>query len=294
MFNKKQNHNWFIDVVLLVGFLFSFYLDLTGVIAHQWLGLAVTLLAVIHLVTHWNWVKAVTSRLFSRTSLQNRGYYLFDLLLMLGFLLIALSGFLISTWLELPLQNYPLWSDVHTFASVITLGLTVVKLGMHGRWIVRTTRRIFAPAAQPSDGKNPIPGLVPALATNLNNERRQFLVTMGVIGLGSALAASNLLSRSVGEASESLAALAELDETELESLWNGQRPVTVPQKPGSPQAASITTGYGSDVLTSSENAEQILNTTCSVRCDRRCSYPGDCRRYVDQNSNRLCDLGECM
>lgn len=32
---------------------------------------------------------------------------------------------------------------------------------------------------------------------------------------------------------------------------------------------------------------------CTVRCQRRCSYPGHCRRYVDRNANGRCDLGEC-
>ncbi len=32
---------------------------------------------------------------------------------------------------------------------------------------------------------------------------------------------------------------------------------------------------------------------CQVRCNRRCSYPGHCRRYVDANQNGRCDWGEC-
>jgi hypothetical protein len=31
-----------------------------------------------------------------------------------------------------------------------------------------------------------------------------------------------------------------------------------------------------------------------VRCDRRCSYPGHCRKYTDSNGNGRCDLGECL
>jgi len=33
--------------------------------------------------------------------------------------------------------------------------------------------------------------------------------------------------------------------------------------------------------------------TCQVQCNRRCSYPGHCRRYRDTNGNNRCDLGEC-
>jgi len=33
---------------------------------------------------------------------------------------------------------------------------------------------------------------------------------------------------------------------------------------------------------------------CVIRCTRACAYPGKCRRYVDENGNYLCDLGECL
>jgi hypothetical protein len=31
-----------------------------------------------------------------------------------------------------------------------------------------------------------------------------------------------------------------------------------------------------------------------VRCNRGCSFPGQCHRYVDSNANNLCDNGECL
>ena len=43
--------------------------------------------------------------------------------------------------------------------------------------------------------------------------------------------------------------------------------------------------------TSSANAS---STACTIRCNKGCSYPGHCRRYVDTNRNNRCDLGECM
>ncbi len=33
--------NWLIDATLLAGFLATFFLDLTGLVVHQWLGVAV-------------------------------------------------------------------------------------------------------------------------------------------------------------------------------------------------------------------------------------------------------------
>jgi hypothetical protein len=39
---------------------------------------------------------------------------------------------------------------------------------------------------------------------------------------------------------------------------------------------------------------QEVVAACTVRCPKGCSFPGRCRRYTDQNSNGLCDLGECL
>ncbi len=44
----------------------------------------------------------------------------------------------------------------------------------------------------------------------------------------------------------------------------------------------------------SSGTTAAASTTCRVRCNRRCAYPGHCRKYVDSNGNERCDLGECL
>ena len=61
MKRDKQKHNWLLDATLFGGFLAALWLDLTGVAVHQWLGVAVGLIAGYHLWKHWSWVKAVAS-----------------------------------------------------------------------------------------------------------------------------------------------------------------------------------------------------------------------------------------
>lgn len=36
------------------------------------------------------------------------------------------------------------------------------------------------------------------------------------------------------------------------------------------------------------------SNACTLQCERRCSYPGHCRRYRDTNQNNRCDYGECL
>ena len=38
---------------------------------------------------------------------------------------------------------------------------------------------------------------------------------------------------------------------------------------------------------------QPASPSCTVVCDKGCVYPGQCRRYIDENGNGFCDLTEC-
>jgi hypothetical protein len=104
--NTKQKTKWWVDAILFTGFITAFFLDLTGVALHQWIGMLAGALAAYHLITHWDWVEAVTQRFFGRTSGQARLYYLIDGGIMLGFASMIFTGLVISTWLSWALQKY--------------------------------------------------------------------------------------------------------------------------------------------------------------------------------------------
>ena len=145
MKTNKQKHNWLIDAALFLAFLLSFWLELTGVEVHQWLGVAIGVVAGYHLVTHWTWVKSVTDRFFKQTSRQARLYYVIDATVLIGLATISVTGLVISTWLDLALANFSAWKTIHVIASLSTLTAVVVKLGLHWRWIVATARRAPQP-----------------------------------------------------------------------------------------------------------------------------------------------------
>ena len=178
MKTNKHKWNWMMDATLLAGFLATFFLDLTGLVAHQWLGIAVGLLAGYHLVSHWNWVKSVTLRFMGQTSRQARRYYVLDAGLMLGCAVILVTGWVISSWLALPLDNYAVWSNVHVAASIITLLIVVGKIGLHWRWVVKTAQRLFVPAA-PAVASRPMP----PVSVSARMDRRSFLALMGVVSI---------------------------------------------------------------------------------------------------------------
>jgi hypothetical protein len=250
---NKSQINWLTDAVLFTGLLLTFFLDLTGVGLHQWIGVAMGVFALYHLWVHWDWVDAVTARFFKRTSGQARLYYVVDASLLAGFSLILLTGLVISTWFALPLGNYAAWKNLHVMASVVTLVAVVLKIAVHWRWIVSVAKRyIFAPNPASPDPRAAHVVTVPS------SNRREFLKLMGVVGVASAIAAASAL--------------------------DGVRDALG-------QEASTTTT--TDTTTQSTASNVSSSSACTVRCQRGCSYPGHCRRYVDTNQNQRCDLGEC-
>jgi hypothetical protein len=253
MKTNKQKYHWLIDAALFSAFLLSFWLELTGVALHQWLGVAIGVAAGYHLLTHWTWVKAVTDRFFKQTSTQARWHYVIDATVLIGLAAIIVTGLVISTWLDLALTNYTLWKSLHVIASIGTLGAVVIKLGLHWRWIVATARRyIFPQPEQPASAANGI-------------GRREFLHLMGGVSIVAAIAGVSA----------------------IEAL---QQPAATSAATPAVSTQSTTTNKSSG--TASTQAQST--GSCVVQCNRRCSYPGHCRRYTDSNNNGRCDLGECV
>lgn len=269
---KKQFLNYAIDALLLVGFLVAFFLDLTGLDGHQLLGAAIFIFSAYHLILHWDWVQSVTKKLFEKVSSLAKAYYILDAILLVGLFLITETGIVISSWLNLELVNYTLWLDLHILVSIATLVALVLKIGLHWKWIVCTTRRILArlqlrPAPRP---------------VTVNAGRREFIGLMGVVGVASVIASLKSL--------QSLTILQpEADLSNQASILTS--PTATPQAGSSSKSGS---SLQSPPNSSSQSPSGSTTTACRVRCSKGCSYPGRCRRYVDANNNKKCDLGECL
>lgn len=244
---QTTKRNWLLDAAIYTAFLASFWLILTGIGVHQWLG-AITALAIgLHLFLHWNWVKSVSSRFFGRTSKQARVYYLVDILLLTGFSLILISGLVISTWFSLSLSQPAFWINIHSLVSIFSLLILLIKIGFHWRWInINACKILQIRVPQPSSGLNPNSADLRA-----QQERRAFLKLMGVTSAAAFLSVAGILI---------------------------------------PEPLSTRGDHSTNQASTSTNS----TTTCSFRCDRTCSFPGRCRKYVDKDDNTLCDLGECL
>jgi len=273
---KKKNSgvvNWWIDCILFVSFLVMFFLELTGVVLHQWLGLLAGIWALYHLVRHWGWLSAVGQHFFARASLKALLYTLLDAALLLGFGIILVSGLIISTWLDLPLQQTAqTWVTLHVTASEVTLGLVVLKVLVHGRWVIAMTRRVFRPLSALQ--AQPVKGGV---------TRREFLRMAGLV-CGAAGLAMLAVARP----------LAELGHVVAEDA--AAEPTDSPAQPGATATVAQQAQLQPVVQpTAVATSTAIVPAAACQRCPkgRHCAYPGGCRLYADANGNGLCDLGEC-
>jgi len=264
MMHSKHTSHWLIDAVLFAGLIAAFFLDLTGLELHQWIGISGGALALYHLLAHWQWVGAVTERFFGRTSNKARLYYLINAALLAGFLSINLTGLIISSWLNLPLSNTEPWLTIHILASIGTLILVTLKIVLHWRWIAATIRKVFSPP--PAPAAKPAPAR-PAPVSNGQISRAEFLKVAGFACATSLLALTQAV-HALGPAETAV---------------------------GSTELASQASNVSAASQTSSNSGSSLNNAsqTCSVHCDKHCTYPGHCHRYTDSNGNGRCAYGEC-
>jgi hypothetical protein len=256
--NTGQKTKWWVDAALFTGFIVAFFLDLTGTELHQWIGVAAGSLAIYHLIAHWSWVSAVSQRFFGRTSSRARLYYLVDVVIFSGLAMILLTGVVISTWLNLSLTNYEGWLVVHITSSIITLLVMLLKLGLHWRWIATAAKNTFS---QPSPTQSsPVPVRQEVGVKRVS--RREFLGVIGVAGAASLFA--------------------------LTGATGGLKDLQ-----GATETANTQNAANNSTTLNSTTTNSSTSSACFVECNRRCSYPGHCRRYTDGNSNGRCDFGEC-
>jgi hypothetical protein len=288
---KTNGHrlNWLIDAALFAGFVLACFLDLTGLDIHQWLGLVVGGLALYHLWRHWAWVAAAARRFGSSLASRARLYALIDLALFADLGVIILTGLIISSWLNLPLSTYAAWHTVHVWSTLLTLGVLVLKIGLHWRWIVSTFRGrvpVRPPAAPAVVTAKPVAAAASAGALS----RRDFLGVMGVTTLAALLASTRVLDVQSAVVDGQVAATANGAPEQ-----SGAATATATSVPTQSSVVAVVTPTSVPTQSSAVAVatDASAASTCRVQCNRRCSYPGHCRRYTDANNNGRCDWGEC-
>jgi hypothetical protein len=128
-----------IDIVMTLAVLALMEPKATGLSLHEWGGLAICLIFLIHNLINWKWIACVTGKFFKKLPVKNRVNYVLDAVLLLGFAAIVLSGMAIAktidfSWLPLGGTRF-FWRSLHVSASLLTLAAVGVHVGLHWKWI---------------------------------------------------------------------------------------------------------------------------------------------------------------
>lgn len=117
-----------LDATMLALFITLISWRLTGVTLHEWFGITLTILILVHLLVHWGWVEGRVSAF--RASQRRLGGLLLNTAVFITMGATIVSGFVVSKVIipnHLTPDDYLRWHGLHESAST----LTVFLLGLH-------------------------------------------------------------------------------------------------------------------------------------------------------------------
>ena len=144
---KTVTFKFILNIILFITFLFLMdEWSFLGITFHEIAGLIICLFYILHKALSWQFIKETTRKLFSKLPGRSRINYIVDVLLLIGFTLIIVSGMGIAktmdfSWLGFSKENFIVWRFMHTSVSMIVLMLVGVHVGMHWSWVVARFRK---------------------------------------------------------------------------------------------------------------------------------------------------------
>ncbi len=132
---------------------------------HTWGGVAMIVVAAVHIPLHWRWIVNMTKRTWKEISgqgaqLNNYGRFNLWLNVTVGasFLLTTVSGLY---FLFVPSRvslnwifNRQTWDLLHTWSGVVLILAAVLHFAIHWRWVVKVTGKVLHSAfSEPTRGE---------------------------------------------------------------------------------------------------------------------------------------------
>jgi hypothetical protein len=128
------------DIIMLILLVVVYCAQPTGKQAHEYIGLAIYIFFIVHLAYNYKWIINVGKKFFDKSvGFRIKFIYIIDFLLLLSFVLIGISGIMISH-IIFKLGIMPLWRQLHTIASAVSVILLGVHIGLHGKMIINVAR----------------------------------------------------------------------------------------------------------------------------------------------------------
>jgi cytochrome b561 len=145
--SKQNTTKLLLDLGAFIALLISSAPHFTGDTIHEWLGVALSGAIVVHLLLNWNWVVAITSRLFSKMAKGQRFNYFLNWALFASGIMIVLSGLMISKtvvpFFGLTLPQNMSWKELHELSTNIVMLLMGLHVAVHWSWIVNMFKNLL-------------------------------------------------------------------------------------------------------------------------------------------------------
>ena len=115
---------------------------------HTWSGVAMIVVAIVHLAIHWRWVKMMAIRVANAIHSKGAGLskgarvnVTINLIVAVSFVLVSVSGLYLLLW-PAGDRSATVWDMIHTWSGVAMIAAVVVHLAIHWRWVKNVTVRM--------------------------------------------------------------------------------------------------------------------------------------------------------
>lgn len=161
--NRKLKSQILIDSILGIAFLLAFQPRFTGLSIHEWMGVGLGAVVLVHIGLAWSWVVNVTKRLFQKLPNQTRLLYAINMLLMIAFIGVSVTGVMISEVVFPQIGgNHELVGIHKLFANGILL-LMSLHLALNWQWVVNVWNKQVVQALANRRAPKPQTAPVPAV-----------------------------------------------------------------------------------------------------------------------------------
>lgn len=146
---------FWLDMALLVSVCALQDVAFTGLVLHEWLGLALVAMVLAHLLLAWSWISTQSRRLFTAQSFRSRINYLINLTLFAGVTAVIFSGILISqkaiptlTGTNAAPEMDWRWDLLHNRFSQNVLILSGLHLAINWDWALAAFQKLLLPMVE--------------------------------------------------------------------------------------------------------------------------------------------------
>lgn len=117
----------------------------TGITVHEWIGIALIVPTLLHLVLNWDWVKRSTFFLNNKVRVGSVVDLVIDAALFCSMVGVSLSGLLVMPGFASALGVHvsTAWYAIHHATADLTITFSIAHLLLHAPRIAKTTRRML-------------------------------------------------------------------------------------------------------------------------------------------------------